>query len=75
MCLYCVAECVDLQAPNDGAVKVTNDTDVAMATYTCNPGYEMIEGDTSTRTCLPTAEWSGSEPVCARMLLQYLFTA
>ncbi|XP_045207923.2 uncharacterized protein LOC123559871 isoform X2 [Mercenaria mercenaria] len=34
-------------------------------TYTCNGGYNMLNGD-STRTCSKTGKWTGSLPFCGQ---------
>ena len=33
------------------------------ATYTCNSGYDLVDGDTQ-RTCLDGGTWNGTEPRC-----------
>ena len=37
------------------------------ATSSCDTGYNLVRG--GTRTCQDTGVWSGSEPICQRMLL------
>jgi hypothetical protein len=56
-------DCGSLTDPVNGAVTVTNTTFNSTATYSCNGGYNLV-GDTTTRTCLASASWSGSKPSC-----------
>ena len=34
------------------------------ATYTCNAGFDLVQGSDVIRTCQATGEWSGIVPVC-----------
>ena len=63
-----VVDCGILTNPVYGKVSHTAGTTFKRAaTYSCNPGYNLI-GD-STRMCQATGVWSGSIPTCQRMLL------
>ena len=67
MCLLSTA--VDCGAPTNlanGQVSHTATTLGKTATYTCNPGYNLL-GD-SFRVCQATGVWSGITPICQRML-------
>ena len=65
-CAYCfnAAKCEELGDPNDGVVMVSGLYQGAIATYECNPNYEL-QG-TATRTCDTSAMWTNSEPSCTR---------
>ncbi|XP_066295428.1 sushi, von Willebrand factor type A, EGF and pentraxin domain-containing protein 1-like isoform X3 [Branchiostoma lanceolatum] len=54
-------QCPALTAPANGAVSGTNFYG-DVATFTCDPGYNLVGG--STRTCQADATWSGSSPTC-----------
>ena len=55
--------CTDLASPENGNV----DSNGVIAIYTCIIGY-YVSGDEE-RTCnFSTGMWSGSDPVCQRML-------
>ena len=61
-------DCGVLTNPANGQVSQTAGTTFGQtATYTCNPGYNLV-GDSS-RTCQARGVWSGSIPTCQRMLL------
>ncbi|XP_076439986.1 sushi, von Willebrand factor type A, EGF and pentraxin domain-containing protein 1-like isoform X2 [Babylonia areolata] len=49
----------------NGIVNISSNTFGGQVTYSCIPGY-MIEGD-STRTCLASGAWSGTQPVCVSL--------
>ena len=55
-------QCDALSDPDNGAVSVTGTGVGDTATYTCDDGYELV--GSSTRTCQPNGEWSGSPPTC-----------
>ena len=56
-------DCNNLTDPDNGQVTLTAGTTFGQnATYSCDPGYNLV-GD-STRTCQATREWSGSAPTC-----------
>ena len=64
-------DCGTLNNPANGQVGQTAGTTFGQtATYTCNPGYNLV-GDSS-RTCQATGVWSGSIPTCQCMLLPNL---
>ena len=65
--LSTVVDCNALSDPANGQVSTSGTTFGETATYSCNPGYNLV-GD-NTRTCQATGNWSGSEPTCERMLL------
>ncbi|CAH1271357.1 CSMD3 [Branchiostoma lanceolatum] len=54
-------QCPALTAPANGAVSGTNSYE-DVATFTCDPGYNLVGG--STRTCQADTTWSGSSPTC-----------
>ncbi|CAH1271361.1 CSMD3 [Branchiostoma lanceolatum] len=54
-------QCPALTAPANGAVSGTNFYG-DVATFTCDPGYNLVGG--STRTCQADTTWSGSSPTC-----------
>ena len=59
--------CGTLPNPTNGQVNTTGTTLGQTATYSCNPGYNLVGG--STRTCQATGAWSGSPPTCQGMLV------
>ena len=61
-------DCSTLPDPANGSVSHTTGTTFGQtATYSCNPGYNLV-GD-CTRVCQATTVWSGSAPTCQCMLL------
>lgn len=72
MCpLFPAISCPDLADPTDGSVVLTDGTNVdSSATYSCDEGFALYNGDHS-RTChLNAAEdaatWDGQAPECLR---------
>ncbi|XP_035674957.1 P-selectin-like [Branchiostoma floridae] len=59
-----IKDCQPLVAPNHGSVTGGN-TYGDVATYACDPGYEMV--GSPTQTCQDNQHWSGSPPYCIRM--------
>ena len=53
--------------PPNGVISYTSGTLLgSMATYTCDPGYDLIGGD-ALRTCSSDGDWNGMEPTgCQR---------
>ena len=63
-----VVSCEVLIDPANGQVSHTAGTTFGQTvTYSCDTGYNLV-GD-STRTCQADGIWSGSAPICERMLL------
>lgn len=56
--------CTGLVNPANGVVYVTGLSAQDIATYACNPGYELV-GPTSL-TCQSHDVWSDDPPVCRR---------
>ena len=65
--LSTAVDCDTLSDPANGQVSTTGTTFGETATYSCNTGYDLV-GD-STRTCGAAGNWSGSAPICQRMLI------
>ncbi|CAH1263510.1 CSMD3 [Branchiostoma lanceolatum] len=59
-----IKNCQPLVAPNHGSVSGGN-TYGDVATYDCDPGYEMV--GSPTQTCQDNEHWTGSPPYCIRM--------
>ena len=59
-------DCGDIGDPQNGVVLFSSTTYNSVANFSCNTGYNLT-GDTS-RTCLSTGVWSGSEPNCTGKL-------
>ena len=70
--------CSDLNNPEFGVVSVTGLIPGSVATYMCNPGYNLVGN--MTRDCVQlnssTVDWSDEAPVCKRTFHKqlYLFT-
>ncbi len=65
-------DCGSLDTPSNGAVDTSSGTTFMMtATYTCNPGYNIV--DSESRTCGASGVWSSTAPVCESMLSQCLW--
>ena len=66
--LLASVDCGTLTNPANGQVSHTTGTTLGQtATYSCNPGYNLVGG--GTRTCQDTGVWSGSAPTCQGTLL------
>ncbi|XP_045194321.2 sushi domain-containing protein 2-like [Mercenaria mercenaria] len=59
-----VVRCPYLDTPTNGNMTQNGDSEGAVATFTCDTGYEMI-GGTATRVCQENNVWSGSVVICA----------
>ena len=71
--IYChiIVNCGDLNDPNNGQVSLNGTILGSIATYTCDPGFNLT-GDME-RTCQANGDWSGSEPVCqSQFISKYL---
>ncbi|XP_062524003.1 coadhesin-like isoform X2 [Corticium candelabrum] len=56
-------KCESLLSPNNGNVTTQKIHTTVIATYSCESGYLLKNGD-STRICLPSGLWSGTHPSC-----------
>lgn len=66
-----VVDCGTLPSPENGEVVLSEGTQfLATAEYTCEQLF-VLEGE-DIRTCLPSGEWSGEEPVCSRESAIYI---
>ena len=61
-----VGGCDVLENPENGAVATSGLAPGSTATYTCDPGYELV--GTALQTCGSDGEWSDVPPTCSRML-------
>ena len=66
---FAVIECDPLDKPDNGDVIIESTLFQAVATYTCNPGYELV--GTAQRICSGEGIWSGVAPICERKELQF----
>ena len=55
--------CEQLEIPANAHVLEMNSGCKQTTRFECDTGYELVSGDLN-RTCNPTKEWSGSQPVC-----------
>ena len=63
--LFSSAVCPDLEDPANGKVMMTGNSDGDTATYSCDPGYELV--GTETVICYSDGQWrqwSDPPPVC-----------
>ena len=66
-------DCGSLSNPANGKVNHTAGTTFGQnATYSCDPGYNLV-GE-NTRTCQATGNWSGSASTCQGVYIQKLIT-
>ena len=66
---YTVAvDCGNLANPTNGRVDLTGTTFGSIATYTCNSGFILANGN-RIRQCGANEQWSGTAPNCVRKLL------
>lgn len=54
--------CPDLGDPTNGAVLIEGEGEGSLATYTCDPGFQL-NGE-GTLECAADGKWSSSPPVC-----------
>ena len=57
-----VAVCGFLPDPENGTVTINGTVPGSIATYTCDPGFNLI-GDEQ-RVCQANGNWSENEPLC-----------
>ena len=69
-CVTCVInrllekqKCPFLDAPSNGFVVITGFQPPANATYFCNEGYVLMNGD-QVQECMPSHSWSGTPASC-----------
>ena len=60
--LLSAALCPDLMDPANGKVTISGNSDGDSATYSCDPGYELV--GTETVICQSDGQWSDPPPVC-----------
>ena len=60
--LFLIGACPALGDPANGMVTWTSLTTGGVATYECDPGFELVGQET--RTCQSESEWSGEAPTC-----------
>lgn len=61
--LIAVIGCPYLDPPANGKVELSGMIVDSIATFTCDPGFELI-GKTLTRVCQSDGRWSGISPQC-----------
>ena len=59
---FTVVDCGTLNDPSNGQVTLNGTTFWSVATYTCDPGFNIV-GDMK-RICQANGTWSGNEPTC-----------
>ena len=65
---HTVVECLELSAPINGTVRLPTLTAFGfVANYSCIDRNTLIGQDQ--RECMANGQWSGTEPMCQRMLL------
>lgn len=62
--------CGPLPNPDNGAVSHPNTVEGSSATYTCDEGF-ALDGE-ETRVCQGDGNWSGEEPVCLGMYMDFM---
>ena len=60
--LLTTAVCPDMLNPANGIMIMTGTAVGDTATYTCDPGHELVGAPTL--TCLGDGQWSDPPPVC-----------
>ena len=64
---YSAIDCGDPGTPTNGQRSLSKTTPGRAVAYTCDVGY-ALQGSSS-RTCQPNGQWSGSVPQCNGMLV------
>ena len=59
--------CPFLDAPSNGFVVITGFQPQSNATYFCNDGYVLMNGD-QVQECMPDHHWSGTPAACQSVL-------
>lgn len=67
-----ISECGALADPENGEVSVTQTIYNEIASYKCNPGYDLI--GVSQRVCKEDKTWSHSAPVCVIKGVSFTFS-
>ena len=57
-----MVDCGGLSGPSSGQVRLNGTLLGPEATYTCDPGFMLVENDT--RECLYSGRWSDEDPYC-----------
>ena len=66
--LFAAAKCGNLDSPRNGRVFLTGNAVGSTATYRCNDGFVLTNGD-RIRECGANGRWSGTAPSCVRKWL------
>ena len=61
---FSLAQCPLLMNPGNGTVVVVGNSRGYMASYSCNPGFDLV--GVSVRVCGDDGEWSDEAPMCIR---------
>ena len=65
--LFIAKDCGPLPDIQDGNVDITSTLYPGKARYSCNPGFQIAEGEeAAVRSCGTNGIWEGIEPHCER---------
>ena len=64
--LFLAVMCPILPDPDNATIFVSGRSVGSQATYICNSGFVVREGDVIIRNCLSSGQWSETEPQCIR---------
>ena len=61
--IIALVDCGPLPPPLNGQIFIGNTTTGNVATYLCDSGFFVVDGDDS-RVCGADGFWSGDQPIC-----------
>lgn len=72
-CFHSEFDCGRLDSPLNGNVRITGTRPGALATYSCNIGFNL-EGGNENRRCIDHFGWDGTAPTCQRKFVDKDFS-